>query len=375
VDDRFVVEALVRWFRASARDLPWRRGDPRTGRRDPYRSLVSEVMLQQTQVARVLEKFAPFIDKFPSVRALADAEEEQVLASWAGMGYYRRARLLQGAAREMVGRHGGEVPADTALLRALPGVGRYTAGALASICFGAPTPIVDGNVKRVLMRLAGRRGSQSGSTVDRWAWARAEVLVRVAGSLRPPVAGEFNEGLMELGATVCTPRRPRCEGCPVRTRCSAYARGLQEQIPEPKAAAARRDLFCVSVIMRDGAGRLLVERRPDRGMWAGMWQAPTLEAAVEPSESSVRALAGGRAPGPVVARFDHGTTHREVRFVVRRAAILGPRGAERMAAGRTDRRWLERSEVAGLALSNPQRRVLLEIEARAGRAAGAAGVP
>ncbi len=351
--DRRIVRAVSRWFVGHARDLPWR-----TPVRDPYTSLVSEFMLQQTQVARVLEKFGPFIDRFPTVRALAAADEQSVMAAWSGMGYYRRARNLQAAAREIVARFGGRIPAAADELLTLPGVGRYTAGAIASIVFDRPEPIVDGNVARVLMRVEGKeldpvRGAP-------WAWSRAAELVRATGPGKVHGAahgpGVFNEGLMELGAVVCTPRGARCGVCPLRVECRATREGTVERIPRAKERGSKKPLYCAAVVVEDSRGRVLVERRPDGGMWGGLWQAPTLEGARRATRSAVQEWIGlsGLAR---VERFEHGTTHRRVEFEVWR-------GTGR--AGRASATFKTRVQVAGLPLSNAQRRVLLGVAARGG---------
>ncbi|MFG0315432.1 MAG: A/G-specific adenine glycosylase, partial [Phycisphaerales bacterium] len=199
-DDAALTRALEAWFRASARELPWR-----TDTRDPYRSLVSELMLQQTQVSRVIEKFGPFLERFPTVEALAAAPEDDVLAAWSGLGYYRRARLLHACAKAIVEHHDGVVPDSLDDLLELPGIGRYTAGAIASMVFGQRAPIVDGNVARVLLRVHNKPVPQTEKTTIDWAWQRAEELV---GACDDPAV--FNEAMMELGATVCVPKGPRC---------------------------------------------------------------------------------------------------------------------------------------------------------------------
>jgi A/G-specific adenine glycosylase len=338
-----VSRAVARWFKASARDLPWR-----VQPRNPYLSLVSEFMLQQTQVARVLEKWQPFIRAFPEIDALAAAPEHQVLARWSGLGYYRRARNLHSAAREIMDRFGGRVPSEVADLQSLPGVGRYTAGAISSIAFDLPVPIVDGNVSRVLMRLAGqpfRTGSPEGSS---WAWKRASAVVEAARASRLPIAA-VNEGLMELGAMVCTPRRPRCSQCPLKAHCAAAKTGTPDTIPLAKKAPRRIAVFCEVVLVTTRRG-VLLERRPEKGMWAGMWQAPTWE------------RSDGRADARQVARwlgvrrvhhadgFTHQTTHRTVNFRVWRADSPPP------GRGRV---FVAKHRIAGLALSNAQRRILL----------------
>lgn len=356
--DRETAAAVARWFSVNARELPWRRKG-RGGRRDPWTSLVSEVMLQQTQVSRVLERFEGFMAAFPTPAAMAEAGEAAVLARWSGMGYYRRARLLFAAAREIVERFDGRPPRTVKELLTLPGIGRYTAGAVASIVFGACEPIVDGNVARVLLRVHGRElGSDEAAA---WCWLRAGELALAAGER----VAEFNEGLMELGATVCTPKGADCGACPLAGRCSARETGRVDRIPRPKAKPARRTVLSEVVVVRDRAGRVLVERRGERGMWAGLWQAPTRETAgaggaagplfVGQAEELLRelGLAGVTLDGPA-EEFTHATTHREVVFRVWRGRW--GRGAAEGGAG--GRRWVTAEEWAGLARSNPQRRAL-----------------
>jgi A/G-specific adenine glycosylase len=341
-----IARAVGVWHRAEARDLPWR--DAPAGARDPYRVLVSEIMLQQTQVARVVEKFAAFLERFPTVHDLANAPESAVLAAWSGLGYYRRARLLHRAARAIVDEHAGSIPRDHAALLAIPGIGRYTAGAIASIAFGQAAPIVDGNVSRVILRLDGRDEAADDRAGQKRTWARAQELV--AASAEP---GVFNEGLMELGATVCTPRNPRCMFCPVREHCDAFATGRQDAIPRPKTAAARTPLFITALLAIDAKGRRLVERRPETGLWAGMHQPPSVEKPDRFATDEEIVASLSLTPGRVLEEFAHQTTHRDVRFRV----VL----AERARAGR-GRAWHSTSAIGSLALGNPHRRILLEID-------------
>ncbi|MCC5823648.1 MAG: A/G-specific adenine glycosylase [Planctomycetes bacterium] len=300
-------------------------------------------MLQQTQVSRVLEKFGAFMGRFPTVFDLAAASEEDVLAAWSGLGYYRRARLLHAAAKAVVERHGGVFPDDPDALRALPGVGRYTAGALASIVFGRRVPIVDGNVERVLLRLHGNDAPPKDKQTQDWAWARAAELVDGAGS-----PGVLNEGLMELGATVCTPSAPRCPACPLRGACAAFGQGRTDEIPRPKPRAKQKDWFVACFVVEDG-DRVLVETRGAEGLWAGMVQPPSVEGA-EPLALDAAARSAGVTPGREIDRFVHVTTHRRVLFVVASGSV----GATGVMEGR---RWVTRGALAGLALSNAHRRV------------------
>ncbi len=314
--------ALEAWFPAAARTLPWRT------ERSGYRALVSELMLQQTQVSRVLGAFDRFVARFPDPRALAEAPEDEVLALWQGLGYYRRARLLQAAARAVCDRHGGTVPDDPEALRALPGVGRYTAGAIASIAFGRREPIVDGNVLRVLSRVAGRASRAGDAADERWAWEQAGRLVEAATD--PGVA---NEALMELGATVCTPAAPRCDACPLAGRCAARRAGTQASIPLPRRPAARRTLHWHALVDSGPAG-LLLEQRPSRGLWAGLLQPPTAEADAPVATPELSERWGTEIRE--VGAFVHVTSHRDVSFrvfVPRAGGAASVPGARRVPLG------------------------------------------
>jgi A/G-specific adenine glycosylase len=368
--DRPVARALLEWFSSEARDLPWRCTGP-PGARDPYATLVSEFMLQQTQVARVLERYGPFLHRFPTLASLARAREQSVLAQWSGLGYYRRARLLHAAARRIHRDYGGLVPQDPAALRALPGIGAYTAGAVASICFDRPEPAVDGNVMRVLMRLDGRRGRVDEPGLPAWARDRAISLIGAALDPDRPEpaarngrvqggsgAGALNEALMELGATVCTPRAPACGRCPLSGHCMALARGEQSEIPAPKIAAAKANLYCASLVVLDSAGRLLVEQRPAQGLWAGLWQAPTLESPTRPSRTRTADALGLAVRPKPIDRFTHQTTHRVVHFTVYAAEPVPPGPAAQGLARHPRRVWKTPAQAARLPLSNPQRRIL-----------------
>lgn len=353
-----LVRDLSAWFLREARDLPWRRGPGGVAgaRRDPFASLVSEIMLQQTQVSRVLEKFGPFMARFPTPAALARAGEADVLAAWTGLGYYRRARLLHAAARAIVERHAGEVPSDPALLRELPGVGRYTAGAVASIAFGRPAAIVDGNVARVLLRVRGVDAASDDARALKAVWADAEDLAVRAHA--EGVLPAFNEGLMELGALVCTPRSPRCGVCPIAGACEARRRGVQDRIPRPKTKAARTIVFAATLVLRDARGRRLVEPRPAKGLWAGLWQAPTLERTDRaPTRGEVAALVGwGAGAVERTGSFMFHATHREVRF-----EVFGPTGTAGVRTARAEhpREWMTLTRLREVGLSSPQRRLLL----------------
>ena len=298
---------LLPWYRRQRRRLPWR------GAGDPYRVWVSEVMLQQTQVATVTPFYQRFIDRFPTIARLARARAPDVLAAWSGLGYYRRARNLHAAARLVAREHAGRIPADPVRFGRLPGVGRYTVGAVLSIAFDLPLPVLDGNVARVLSRLYALPASIREPKGARALW-------RLAGTLVPMRrAGDWNQALMELGATVCLPRGPRCPACPVRALCRARALERVEVLPPP--APRRRTVTvkrAVALIERDG--RLLMIRR-EGTLLDGMWEPPGVE--LERRASAPAAL--GRALKklgvtvrlePTGRRVRHRITHRAIEVEV-----------------------------------------------------------
>ena len=336
LSDHQLCRSLVDWFGRCARDLPWRSG------RTAYAALVSEAMLQQTQVSRVVDRFNQFMKRFPDVESLAVAEQMEVLAMWQGLGYYSRARNLHRAAQVIMDRFEGVIPSCPEQLRSLPGVGRYTAGAIASIVFDRPEPIVDGNVQRVLMRLHARRGEQSGSANINWTWKRATELV---GTTDDPAA--FNEGLMELGATVCTRNSPSCDSCPLAAHCRSFEAGTVDSIPRPRKRAARTALHQYCVVFRR-RGKLLLQQRAGTGLWANMWEVPTIESRTRISSEAII----DRFPVPLVDieridRFVHRTTHRDVTFHVYR-------GSTRQRSGH----WYDIGHLDEVPLSNPQRRLI-----------------
>jgi A/G-specific adenine glycosylase len=256
---------LLGWFEREQRVLPWRAS------RDPYRVWISETMLQQTRVEVVVPYFLRFVERFPTVAALASAPVEDVLAHWSGLGYYRRARSLHAAAREIVSDMDGVIPRSAADLVRLPGVGPYTAGAVASIAFDEREPLVDGNVARVLSRLFAIDSQPSTKAFREATWSVASRLVRAGGE-----AGAWNQALMELGALVCTPRDPVCDRCPVRAVCRAHSASRVNELPRPKPRSTPIDVVLQVLVVRSGR-RVLLEQRPSGGRMAGMWQLPTIE--------------------------------------------------------------------------------------------------
>lgn len=345
--DRETARGLAAWFAEFARDFPWR--DLPAGRRDPYRVLVSELMLQQTQASRVAERFPVFIGRFPDVRSLAAADEQEVLALWSGLGYYRRAKLLHAAAKAIDERFGGVSPRDAKELRSIPGVGAYTAGAIASLAFDLPEPAPDGNVTRVVLRLLGEPLSINTPKAQRLAaeTARAIIDAGVGHSIGP---GVINESLIELGATVCTPRSPSCDRCPLAGLCIAHREGLTDTIPAPKKTPQKKTLHALAVLAINERGERLVERRGPSGLWAGLWQAPTVESPEPIDPNTVRP--GGVTPGRRIDEFVHETTHRTVRFIV-----CEPSPGDITPS--TGVLWKPPAEIATLGLSSVQRRILL----------------
>ncbi len=331
------------WYAKHARDLPWRRS------RDPYRVWVSEVMLQQTTVAAVKPYFERFLAAFPSVETLAGADEQQVLRLWEGLGYYRRARGLHAAANQIVGELGGEFPRDVAGLMALPGVGRYTAGAIASIAFDIPAPILEANTIRLFARLVGYRHDPAKAAGQRLLWRTAEELLP-----RKDVA-RFNQALMELGALVCTPVEPRCGACPVAAHCAAFHQGLQAAIPvsaKPQAAVAVRE--AAVVVRRNGS--VLMRQCGDGERWAGLWDFPRF--AVESGgplfvrdelAAKVRELTGVAVqPGALLKTLRHTVTRFSITLDCYAAAYVAgrPRSSKSAAVS-----WVPEGKLAELPLS------------------------
>src|SRR5579885_1721505 len=288
---------LLAWFDAARRDLPWRRD------RDPYRIWVSEVMLQQTTVAAVVPYFERFLRAFPSLRDLAAAAEQDVLRLWEGLGYYRRARDLHRAARQLVTTHGGTIPDDPEALGELPGLGRYTVGAILSQAFDRRLPVLEANSLRVLCRLFGRADDPRRGPARRWLWQAAEDL------LPHRRVGDFNQALMELGALVCTPTAPRCEACPLADDCVARRLGRQDEIPAKAPPPAITEVREAAVVVRRGADVLLAQRPESASRWANLWEFP--HGPVGDRESHEAAARAGRARRGPRPRAAHAAARRD----------------------------------------------------------------
>lgn len=309
-----LVARLGAWFDKAQRALPWRETS------DPYAIWVSEVMLQQTRVATVLSYYPRFLERFPTVRALAEAEVDEVLGAWSGLGYYRRARFLHLGAREIVTRYGGEMPEEAKELRRVPGIGAYTAGAISSIAFGKREALVDGNVARVLARVFALELDIRSTEGDRALW-------RLASDLVPEDApGKHNEALMELGATICLPRAPRCLICPLRDLCKAKEEGRQEELPVVAKKKAPIVVQMAALLCRRG-DRILLGKRPDEGLFAGMWEPPMIELdeGEEPTEALSKALGRALEGAEEIEPLRHILTHRELRLRVISAKLRGGR--------------------------------------------------
>jgi A/G-specific adenine glycosylase len=345
---RRIRRALLAWYRLNARDLPWRRT------RDPYATWVSEIMLQQTRVEMVIPFYVRFLREIPDVRRLAATPSDRVLKLWEGLGYYGRARNLHRAAQQIVKRRGGKLPTTAEEWRELPGVGRYTAGAIASIAAGERVAALDGNIKRVLARLFGVELPIDTAAGASRLWRLAEVLLPVRR------AGDFNQALMDLGAAICTPAAPRCSACPLQRFCAAAADGLQAELPIRGNRPAIRTVQAVAALI-ERRGRVLLVKRADAGLLGGLWELPGVECGNGRSAAALlrsimrRRLGLSVAVGPTTARVKHQFTHRRLELQIARCSARGPvtlRGAW------VDFIWTRPDALDELALSSLQRKAL-----------------
>lgn len=349
------AQLLLGWYAKHGRDLPWRRT------RDPYAVWVSEIMLQQTRVETVTGYYQRWMTRFPTVTALAQAEEQEVLQMWEGLGYYSRARSLHRAARELISSYDGKLPASRAELEQLPGIGRYTAGAIASIAFGMDEPALDGNIRRVLARvfdLAMPLDSPQG---------RQQLDQIMAEHLPAGRAGDFNQAMMDLGATLCIPRSPQCEACPVAGICRARSLGVQEQRPVGKA---RRKVphytVTAAVIQRDG--RVLIAQRPANGLLGGLWEFPGGKQ--EPGErlteclerEILEELGTGIEVGTELGVFKHAYTHFKVTL---HAFFCTLKGSEPQPVEASDLRWVKPQELAAFPMGKIDRNIALVLSSKA----------
>jgi A/G-specific adenine glycosylase len=318
------VKALLAWYRRGHRDLPWRRT------RDPYRIWVSEIMLQQTRAQAVIPYYQRFLDRFPTVEALAAAPEDEVLALWAGLGYYSRARNLWRAAQQVVAS--GTFPREYAALRALPGIGDYTAAAIASIAFQLPLAVVDGNVLRVVARVENDAADiASGRTRERF----REIVRQWMGRSQP---GAFNQAIMELGATVCLPANPLCRACPLSGICRALRKGTVAQLPVKLRRTQPVAIAAVLLVVRRGSRVLLRRKEAAARRMAGFWELPSPDDLPE------------ARPGASLGEFRHTITHHHYTFTVRAASgrATGPQFG-----------WFSAAGLAAIPLSTTARKALM----------------
>jgi A/G-specific adenine glycosylase len=348
-----VVPSLLRWYACHARDLPWRRTT------DPYGIWISEVMLQQTRVETVRSFWERWTKRLPTLDALARARPDTVLKLWEGLGYYRRARDLQAAARAIQRDHQGRFPRVREELLQLPGIGPYTAGAICSIAYNQPTPVLDGNVIRVLTRLRGIRTDPRGHDIQKRLWSMAEVMVRHAGSVQRSgqrSCGNLNQALMELGATVCLPRAPRCELCPIRSKCAARAQAATHRIPALPLRLKPIERR-VAVLTVNCGGRFLVQRRPAGTVNSRLWEFPSFPLDGDSAPEWTQAL---RALGISCSErsdpwltLQHSITRYRFLIQVHRAE------AERHpCSDRAAERWCTPSELDGLPMSAAHRKIV-----------------
>lgn len=344
-----VRRRLLAWYDANRREMPWRKTT------DPYAIWLSESMLQQTQVATVIPYYERFLARFPTVTDLAAAPLDDVLRLWAGLGYYARARNLHRAAKTIVDDFAGRVPDSVGKLLTLPGVGRYTAGAVASIAFDRRTPVVDGNVARVLSRVYHIDTDIKTPAGDRAIWAAASEL------LPRNRVGDFNQALMELGATVCLPGAgARCLTCPLQSNCQALQVGVVEQLPvKGKKTPAKNETHVVVAIERDG--RHLFRRRPPNGLWGNLWELPSaVQNGATNCATACELLRTLGEPDAAMRRspafsVEHQLTHRSVRFEV----FLAEATREPRRRGRkNDQRWIKLANIESLGLSTAMRRIV-----------------
>ncbi len=338
------MQELLRWFDCHRRDLPWREDSPR----DPYRVWVSEIMLQQTRTEAVRPYYTAWMEKFPTIRVLAEAEEEDVLHQWQGLGYYSRARNLHKAAREIVSRCGGHMPEDRKGLLGLPGIGEYTAGAILSIAFGQREDAADGNVLRIYARLYRIHDDILKNTGKR------KIIALVKETISPERPGDFNEALMDLGADICIPRNPRCGACPLRRYCGACAAGETELLPVRTPKKEKQQLYAACGICKRG-NAFLMHLRPDTGMLASMWEFPM---ALAPGKKDCIALLEklvGGAAGETLWTRHHVFTHRIWDMTAYRInGVRKPDGE--------DWQWITPDEYRELPLAGPHARLAAAVE-------------
>ena len=343
-----IAANLLAWYRVYKRDLPWRGASP-------YAVWVSEIMLQQTQVATVIPFFNRFLERFPTMDDLANAAIEDVLKHWAGLGYYARARNLHRAAQMVIALHEGRVPDSPDVIETLPGIGRYTAGAILSIAYNVPRPLVDANVIRVLSRVFGLRGDPKSGANQAKLWSLAEQLVQAAFDS----PGDFNQGLMELGALVCEPADPKCERCPLLPDCVAGNSPDPSALPEFPPNRATVAVTHSAAILRNEAGQVLIAQRPLHGLWGGLWEFPRVvcmsgESGQEGALRAAKEVAGLDVQiGAKIGKVKHGVTHHRITLYGFEATLSSEK-AQPIPLACADLRWENLASLENYAFSSPQ---------------------
>jgi A/G-specific adenine glycosylase len=340
-----IAQRVLRWrLQFGRQGLPWQ------DTKDPYRVWLSEIMLQQTQVATVRDYYARFLQRFPDLAALAAAPQDEVLALWSGLGYYSRARNLHRCAQVVQREHGGVFPDTSQALAQLPGIGRSTAAAIAAFCFGERVAILDGNVKRVLGRALGFAGDLSWAAQERALWQRAQELVPEHG------VEHYTQGLMDLGATLCSVRKPACERCPLATLCVARREGRPEAYPV-KTRRLKRGARAHAWLWLSQAGRLWLVQRPEQGVWAGLWSLPEFDT----PEALQQLLQGWPGRGTTLPTIEHALTHFDWTLLPLRwqlPARLSARRLEELTAQLPPGRWVSLEQALQMGLPAPLRKLL-----------------
>lgn len=338
-------DTVVAWQKKYGRhDLPWQ------NTRDPYVVWLSEIMLQQTQVATVRDYFARFMQRFPTVADLAAAHQDEVLGLWSGLGYYSRARNLHRAAQDVLALHGGAFPSTAEALQTLPGIGRSTAAAVASLCFGEPIAILDGNVKRVLTRYLGFEGDLASSRTEKELWAIAQTLLpqRHLATSMP----HYTQGVMDLGATVCTPKKPQCPECPLASSCVAQAEGSPERYPIKTRKLKRTSEQLWVLQLQTQAGDVWLQQRPQTGVWAGLYCLPVFDSFEALQAALPEKLLSQLIEGQV---FKHVLTHKDLHL--HPTSLMLPDAAKQEALLK-DGRWIRAEDWPKLGLPAPVRQLL-----------------
>jgi A/G-specific adenine glycosylase len=346
-----LAETLVAWQKVHGRNhLPWQ------NTRDPYRVWLSEIMLQQTQVSTVLAYYAKFLENFPTVTELAAAPQDKVMGLWSGLGYYSRARNLHQCAKDVVSRFEGEFPNTAEQLISLPGIGRSTAAAVASFCFSERVAIMDGNVKRVLTRVWGYAEDLSVAKNEKALWQLAQDALPTQ-NLKTAMP-RYSQAIMDLGATVCLPRKPNCSECPVRTACKAYAIGEPEKFPVKTRKLKRSSEVLWLLLAQNAKGEVWLEKRPASGIWASLYSLPVfdseeaLRAALSPSMHKAAASDAGALKWEVLPAFKHVLTHKDLHCHV--VKLKAAKGTPVLSEGA----WWSEKEWAFLGLPQPVRHLL-----------------